>query len=113
MPPCTSVVGPVQTTTFTLTVDPADPLIVNNGTDRLPDGRVGVRYETGLFPRGGTPPWRWSLVSGTLPPGLTVQASSGHVLGTPTQVGTFVFTVRVNDSAAQSASQQFTIVVAA
>ena len=104
-------VGNTATKTFTLTVDPAAPLIVNNGTDVLPSGRVGVAYETGLFPLGGTPPWRWSHVAGTLPPGLRVQASPGRVLGTPTTPGTFTFTVRVDDSAGQFATQRFTITI--
>jgi Putative Ig domain len=54
-------------------------------------------------------PYQWSLVAGTLPPGLSVQASPGRILGTPTTAGTFTFTVRVNDSSGRSASQQFTI----
>ena len=103
--------GNTATKTFTLTVDPANPLIVNNGTDVLTSGRVGVAYNNGLFPLGGTPPWRWSHVGGTLPPGLSVQASPGRVLGTPTTAGTFTFTVRVDDSAGQSATQQFTITI--
>jgi hypothetical protein len=104
--------GNTATKTFTLTVDPASPLIINNGTDVLTNGRVGVAYNNGLFPLGGTPPWTWSHVAGTLPPGLSVQASPGRVLGTPTTAGTFTFTVRVNDSAGQSATGQFTITIA-
>ena len=103
--------GNTATKTFTLTVDPANPLIVNNGTDVLTSGQVGVFYERGLFPLGGTPPWRWSHVGGTLPPGLTVQASPGRVRGTPTTAGTFTFTVRVDDSAGQFATQPFTITI--
>ena len=101
--------GNTATKTFTLTVDPASPLVVNNGTDQLRDGTVGVAYEASLFPAGGVPPYSWSHVAGTLPPGLSVQASPGRVLGTPTTAGTFTFTVRVNDSGGQSATQQFTI----
>ena len=104
--------GNTATKTFTLTVDPASPLIINNGTDVLTNGQVGVAYNNGLFPLGGTPPWTWSHVAGTLPPGLSVQASPGRVLGTPTTAGTFTFTVRVNDSAGQSATGQFTITIA-
>jgi hypothetical protein len=104
--------GNTATKTFTLTVDPAAPLVVTNGSDRLPDGTVGVRYETGLFAGGGVQPYRWSHVAGTLPPGLSVQASPGRVLGTPTTAGSFTFTVRVDDSSGKSATQQFTIVVA-
>lgn len=101
--------GNTATKTFTLTVDPASPLVITNGTDQLRDGTVGVAYEAGLFPGGGVPPYTWSHVAGTLPPGLSVQASPGRVLGTPTTAGTFTFTVRVNDSSGQSATQQFTI----
>jgi hypothetical protein len=104
--------GNTATKTFSLTVDPASPLVINNGTDRLVDGQVGVAYETGLFPLGGVPPWSWSFVSGSLPPGLSVQASPGHVAGTPTTAGTFTFTVQVADSASNVVTGQFTIVVA-
>ena len=101
--------GNTATKTFTLTVDPPSPLVITNGTDQLRDGNVGVAYEASLFPGGGVPPYTWSHVAGTLPPGLSVQASPGRVLGTPTTAGTFTFTVRVNDSSGQSATQQFTI----
>jgi hypothetical protein len=101
--------GNTATKTFTLTVDPAAPLVVTNGTDQLTDGRVGVSYANGLFASGGVQPYRWSLVAGTLPPGLSLQASPGRVQGTPTTAGSFTFTVRVDDSSGQSATQQFTI----
>ena len=103
--------GNTATKTFTLTVDPASPLIINNQSSVLPNGTVGAAYDTGLFPLGGVPPWRWSLVGGTLPPGLAVQASPGRVSGTPTGAGTFTFTVRVDDSAGHSATGQFTITI--
>ncbi|HKA69908.1 MAG TPA: putative Ig domain-containing protein [Actinomycetes bacterium] len=101
--------GNTATKTFTLTVDPASPLVITNGTDQLSDATVGVAYEVGLFPGGGVPPYTWSHVAGTLPPGLSVQASPGRVRGTPTTAGTFTFTVRVADSGGQTATQQFTI----
>ena len=101
--------GNTATKTFTLTVDPSSPLVITNGTDQLRDGTVGVAYEASLFPGGGVPPYTWSLASGTLPPGLSVQASPGRVVGTPTTAGTFTFTARVNDSSGQFATQQFTI----
>lgn len=103
--------GNTATKTFSLTVDPASPLVITNSSDQLPDGKVGVAYETGLFPSGGVPPWRWSHVGGTLPPGLFVQASPGRVKGTPTAAGSFTFTVRVDDSSGQFATRQFAITV--
>lgn len=101
--------GNTASKTFTLTVDPANPLVITNGTDQLRDGTVGLAYEASLFPGGSVPPYSWSHAAGTLPPGLTVQASPGRVLGTPTTAGTYTFTVRVNDSGGQSATQQFTL----
>ena len=103
--------GNTATKTFTLTVDPAAPLVITNQTDQLPNGRVGVFYEAAVFPGGGVPPYRWSLVTGTLPPGLNLQASPGRVRGTPTTLGTFTFTLRVDDSGGQFATRQFTITI--
>lgn len=105
--------GTTATKTFTLTVDPANPLVVTNGTSQLTDGTVGVAYEIGLFAGGGVSQYTWSHVAGTLPPGPFVQASPGRVKGTPTAAGIFTFTVRVADAAGQSTTQQFTIRVLA
>ena len=99
--------GNTATKKFTVTVDPAAPLVITNQTDQLPTGRVGVFYEAAVFPGGGVPPYRWSLVAGTLPPGLTLQASPGRVRGTPTTRGTFTFTLRVDVSGGQFATRQF------
>ncbi|HEY0640284.1 MAG TPA: putative Ig domain-containing protein [Pseudonocardiaceae bacterium] len=101
--------GNTATKTFTLTVDPANPLVITNGTTQLSDATVGAAYANGLFASGGVQPYVWSHVAGTLPPGLSVQASPGRVQGTPTTAGTFTFTVRVADSSGQTATQQFTI----
>jgi Putative Ig domain len=105
--------GNSATKTFTLSVDPAAPLVITNQSDQLPDGQVGVAYATGLFPGGGVPPWRWTLAGGTLPPGLALQASPGRIQGTPTTPGTYSFTVRVDDSGGQFATGVFTIRVLA
>ena len=50
--------GNTATKTFTVTVDPAAPLVITNQTDQLPTGRVGVFYEAAVFPGGGVPPYR-------------------------------------------------------
>ena len=104
--------GNTATKSFSLTVDPASPLVITNVGDQLPDGKVGVAYETGVFPGGGVPPYQWSHVAGTLPPGLSVQASPGRVKGTPAAAGSFTFTLRVDDSSGQFTTRQFSILVA-
>jgi Putative Ig domain len=103
--------GNTTSKTFSLTVDPPRPLVITNGTNTLTPGRVGVSYANGLFADGGIPPYRWSLIAGQLPPGLSLTTSPGRITGTPTTAGTFVFTVRVTDEGGQQATQQFSITI--
>jgi hypothetical protein len=104
--------GATARKTFSLTINPARPLAITNQTDTLAPGQVGVAYATGVFADGGVPPYRWSLVAGQLPPGLSLTTSPGRITGTPTAAGAFTFTLRVVDNGGQSATQQFSIAVA-
>ena len=47
---------------------------------------------------GGVPGYQWSVTAGALPAGLTLNASTGTISGTPTTLGTASFTVKVTDS---------------
>ena len=63
-------------------------------------GAVGVPYlGTGLFAIGGMSPYRdWTVVAGSLPPGLRLDSTTGHFQGVPTATGQFSFTASVTDS---------------
>ncbi|MGW0503167.1 fibronectin type III domain-containing protein [Micromonospora sp. NPDC003241] len=76
-----------------------------------PSGKVSEPYSQQLTVNGGTAPFTWSVSSGSLPPGLTLAPGTGLLSGTPTQAGTFSFTVRVTDSYDQSATRPVSLVI--
>jgi hypothetical protein len=67
-------------------------------SSQLPSGSVGTAYSIPLKASGGTPGYAWSIMSGQLPVGLSLSASSGVISGTPTANGTYNFTIGVADS---------------
>lgn len=73
-------------------------------TSSLPNGTVGVPYDQILTATGGTSPYSWSVATGSLPAGLSLNATTGEITGTPTSTATPVpsstFTVAVKDSSA-------------
>ncbi|HEY1341603.1 MAG TPA: putative Ig domain-containing protein, partial [Bryobacteraceae bacterium] len=81
------------------------------GTASLPDGVVGIAYSQPLSATGGTPPYTWTVASGTLPAGITL--SGATISGMPSTAGTASFTVRVTDSANASAQKPLAINIAA
>ena len=76
-----------------------------------PGGEVNVAYTDQLTVTGGTSPFTWSVASGTLPPGLTLNASTGLLSGTPTTAGTYSFTVKVTDSSGLSDTAPLTVTI--
>ncbi len=81
-------------------------------TASLPGGEVGVAYSQTISASGGTTPYTFSVSSGSLPAGLSL--SSGGVLsGTPSAGGSSTFTVQVKDVNNITATQSYTVTVAA
>ncbi len=79
-------------------------------TESLPDGEVGTAYSQTLVATGDTP-ITWT-VSGTLPAGLSLDAATGIISGTPTAEEAPTFTVTATN-ASGSDSKEYTIQIAA
>ncbi len=88
--------GLSATGNLSLTIAPPKSLSISSAS--LPGGTVNVSYSQTLGATGGLPPYKWSLISGTAPQGLSLNAS-GVVSGTPTTPGGFSFGVQVTDTA--------------
>jgi hypothetical protein len=67
------------------------------GSGDPPTGTAGRSYDVVLPASGGAPPYSYWRVSGSIPPGLTLR-TDGHLVGTPSEAGTWSFTYRVIDS---------------
>jgi len=69
-------------------------------TQSLPDAQVNHAYTGTLAATGGTAPYTWALTAGVLPPGLSLDTSSGVISGTPIGgANGATLTFRVSDSA--------------
>jgi Putative Ig domain len=104
----TSVADPSASASVTVYVTPPttpNQLVIMSSS--LPQVQPGIPYVTTLMAQGGTPPYTWSLSSGTLPQGLTLNGKTGLISGTTSQTGTATFTVKVSDSASHMATHPF------
>ena len=89
------------------------PTALSITTTTAPTGTVGASYNLALAAQGGTPPYNWSVLSGPLPIGLTLDSSTGKVSGTPTQAADQSVAIQVLDTARSSASESLTFSVVA
>jgi sugar lactone lactonase YvrE len=84
------------TQNYSLTVS-SPTIVVTPAAGALPAAMIGAAYSTVTFgAAGGTSPYTWSE-TGTLPAGLTFDATAGTLSGMPTQAGTFSFSVTATD----------------
>jgi hypothetical protein len=80
-------------------------------TSPLPDGREGMRYDVRLQATGGGAPYSWTVALGTLPEGLSLDASSGMVGGIPSTAGPFSFRARVTGVNGLSDERDFDLMI--
>jgi hypothetical protein len=91
----------VATAALSITVAAAPaPNPVAITTTSLPNARRNKNYNRTLTASGGKTPYSWSIIAGSLPPGLALNSSTGTISGRPNALGQYSFTVRVHDSQA-------------
>ena len=77
-----------------------------------PGGIAGLPYTHTFLAGSGDPPYTFSISAGALPPGLSLNATTGVASGTPTSPGPFSFTVTVTDTFTATASVACSILIA-
>ena len=102
---------PAQTAEMTYIIKMLDELYIY--TQTISNGRIDLPYSAVILASLGRPPYSWRVESGVLPPGLTLSSSPDPAIieGTPTEVGTFVFTLKVSDTGTpvKTSLQEYTV----
>jgi hypothetical protein len=106
----TDVLGCTSTRSFALRMKSnAATIIINPATLASPG--IGSPYQQALTATGGTAPYTWAVISGTLPAGLSLNTTNGILSGTPTIATTSTFTLRATDATTSSASRTYSLSV--
>jgi len=103
----TDNLGRYSRESFSLAVT-APPTITT--TSPLPEGMASVAYNLNLAATGGTTPYVWTLLSGSLPDGLSL-STNGAISGTPGAAANFNFTVRVADANGLSTNKSLALLI--
>src|SRR3990167_3402124 len=80
-------------------------------TSTLANVRLGSAVDAKLEARGGTPPYKFALASGSLPDGVILKADTGQLSGIAGSPGEHAFSIRVTDQDEASASKALTLYV--
>ncbi len=87
--------------------------VISIGPSALPVASIGIPYSQTVIASGGAAPYTYSIASGVLPTGLSLNPTTGAITGTPTGTGTFNFTIQGTDANGCPGSRPYVIVIAA
>lgn len=95
----------------TITIADPPPPATLTVADTVGDATVNDSYAASVYATGGTGPYTYAVANGQLPNGVSLDASSGELTGTPTTTGTFAATITATDSSGptQTAADHVTI----
>lgn len=92
----------------TLTVNPAELEVASAA---LPNGVIDSAYDQAIAVSGGVPPYDFAISAGALPSGLSLNASTGRITGTPDTAETQDFEVTVTDACPNTATGALSLTV--
>jgi hypothetical protein len=74
-------------------------------------GLKDVPYQAFVTAAGGASPYRFAVTEGSLPPGLSLDPSSGEISGRPALAGRYGFTLSVRDDDGRTLAQSFELTI--
>ncbi len=108
----TDTIGCQGTRSYSLTINPSCPTItVNPSNPTLPPGQAAQPYSQTFTQTGGNGSITWSVSTGALPNGLTLNPATGLLSGTPVVFGTFNFIIRATDGNNCTGERAYTLTI--
>jgi len=92
--------------TFTVQICPLNLLTIQPKAGQL---SLGYFYQLSI--QGGLYPYEFSIIQGSLPPGISLDLSEGILSGAPLETGNFDFTLQVEDAEGQRVQKAYFIEV--
>jgi putative Ig domain-containing protein len=98
---------------LTLAISPVFAASVSITTKSLPNGTLQTPYSASVNTSNGCTPFRWAIVSGKLPPGISMKVSKSttslSLTGTPSSTASSSFTVSVTACGGHNSKQAYTV----
>ncbi len=94
------------TVSLTIIVPTSAEPILNIATTSLTEAVAGSLYQMNFTAETGIAPYRWWFVTGDFPTGMSLTAS-GKLIGAPTVVGSYTFSIKVEDNELNTATQEY------
>ncbi len=80
-------------------------------TTSFPNATIGISYSQTMLASGGSSPYTWSIIEGSLPGGFSLSSRTGSISGMPMNPGTYRFTVQVTDSSGAVVTRPLSITI--
>ena len=107
----TNASGTSTPATVSITVS-TPTFVMSPAAGALTGATVGTSYSQTVTASGGTAAYTYSVTSGTLPAGLSLNTSTGAITGTPTTAGNTSFTITATDANSITGAANYTLAVA-